>query len=226
MQNDTFRPVESESVEVREPEQMQELLQKKDKKAIKIPIRTIIIIAIIIAIGVLLYIFKGLFVVATVDGSPISRLSIIQKLEKASGKSLLDSLITEKLIENEAKAKGISVSGQEVDAEIAKVSDQIKQQGGTIEEALNQQGMTMDDFKNRIVLQKKVEKLVAEKINVTDQEIEQYIKDSKVEIPKGQEDQIKNQIKETLRGQKINTEANSMIAALKAKAKINYFISY
>jgi hypothetical protein len=70
----------------------------KKKKIIKIPVRTIIVLIIIIALLALAYIFKGLLVVATVNGSPIGRLGVIEKLEKASGKTLLDSMIEQKLI--------------------------------------------------------------------------------------------------------------------------------
>ena len=87
----------------------QEHQQKASKISIKISVKTAIIIAAIIALGALAYIYKGLLIVATVNGSPISRLAIIQKLEKASGKNLLDSLITEKLVQNVAKIKGIVI---------------------------------------------------------------------------------------------------------------------
>ena len=197
-----------------------------DEKSIKISIKTAIIIVVIIALGALAYIYKGLFIAATVDGSPISRLAIIQKLEKASGKNLLDSLITEKLVQNEAKAKKIVVSKDEINGEIKKIEDRILAQGGTLDAALASQGMTTDDLKKQIILQKEVEKLVADKINVTDEEVAQYIKDNKVSIPKGEEAAANDQIKNELRNQKLNKETDALIAALKSQAKIRYFVNY
>jgi foldase protein PrsA len=200
--------------------------QKADNKSIKINIKTAIIIVVIIALGVLGYFYKGLFIAATVNGSPISRLAIIQKLEKASGKNLLDSLITEKLIQDEANAKKIVVSNDEINAEIKKVQDQITAQGGTLDAALSAQGMSMDDLKTRIILQKEVGELVADKINVTDEEVAQYIKDNKISIPEGQEAATNDQVKNELRNQKLDTEAQTLINDLKAKAKIRYFVNY
>jgi len=226
MQNNTIQSVEPESVQELASEKMQEPLKKTVKKAIKIPIKTVIIIAVVIAVGVSGYIFKGLFIAATVNGSPISRLGIIQKLEKTSGKSLLDSLITEKLIQNEAKAKGISISDEEVNEEIKKVQTQIETQGGTLEEALTGQGMSMEDFRARIILQKDLDKMLGDKINISDEEAEQYIKDNEITLPKGQEAETKSQIKESLIGQKLNTEAPLLIDTLKSKAKIQYFVKY
>ncbi len=200
--------------------------QKADKKSIKISIKTAIIIAAIIALGVLAYVYKGLFIAATVDGSPISRLAIIQKLEKASGKSLLDSFIIEKLVQNEAAAKGVTVSDDEINAEIKKIEDQIVAHGDTLDAALSSQGMSTDDLKKQIILQKEVEKLLADKINVTDEEIAQYIKDNAISIPKGQEATTTAQIKDDLRNQKLNIEADALITALKSQAKIRYFVNY
>jgi len=206
----------------------QEYQQKADKKSIKIKIsiKTVIIIVVIIALGVLAYVYKGLFIVATVNGSPISRLAIIQELEKASGKNLLDSLIIEKLVQNEANAKKIIVSNDEINEEIKKIEDQIVAQGATLDAALASQGMSMEDLKKQIIFQKEVEKLVADKINVTDEEVAQYIKDNEISIPKEQEATTTAQIKDELRNQKLSTESNALIATLKSQAKIRYFVNY
>ncbi len=204
----------------------QEHQQKAGKISIKISIKTAIIIAVIIAVGVSAYIYKGLFVAATVDGSPISRIAIIRELEKASGKDLLDSLIIEKLVQNEANAKKIVVSDDEINGEIKKIEDQIVAQGDTLDAALSAQGMSMEDLKKQIILQKKVEKLVADKINVTDEEVAQYIKDNAISIPEGQEATTTAQIKDELRNQKLSTEGNALIVTLKSQAKIRYFVNY
>ena len=206
----------------------QEHQQKAYKKSIKIKIsiKTAIIIVVIIALGVLAYIYKGLFIAATVNGSPISRLAIIQELEKASGKNLLDSLIIEKLVQNEANAKKITVSNDEINGEIKKIEDQVVAQGSTLDAALAAQGMTMEDLKKQIILQKEVEKLVADKINVTDEEVTQYIKDNAISIPEGQEATTTAQIKDELRNQKLNKEAAALITTLKSQAKIRYFVNY
>lgn len=199
---------------------------KSEKKSIKISIKTAIIVAAIIILGALAYVYKGLFIAATVDGSPISRLTIIKKLEKASGKNLLESLIVEKLIQNEANAKKIVVSNDEIDAETKKIEDEVRTQGGTLDEALLKQGMDRSDLKKQIILNKEIEKLLADKINVTDEEVEQYIKDNKVSIPEGQETTIREQIKDGLRNQKLNAQAQALITELKSKAKIQYFANY
>lgn len=204
----------------------QEYQQKTDKKSIKISIKTAIIVAVIIILGALAYVYKGLFIAATIDGSPISRLTIIRKLEKASGKSLLESLVVEKLIQNEANAKKIVVSNDEIDTEIKKIEDQVSTQGGTFDEVLSKQGMDRNDLKKQIILNKEIEKLLADKINVTDEEVDQYIKDNKISITESEEAATRDQIKDGLRNQKLNAQAQSLITDLKSKAKIQYFVNY
>lgn len=219
MNNDT---IQTESLSEQESQQA---TQKKSIK-IKINVKTAVIVIAIATAGVLAYFYKGLLIAATVNGSPIGRLSIIQQLEKASGKSLLDSLITEKLIQNEAKAKKITVSNDEINEGIKTVEDQIAAQGGTLEAALAAQGMTMEDLKKQIVLKKEVEKLVADKVSVTDEEVAKYIKDNAIPLPKGQETTTTAQIKDELKNQKISAEGAALIADLKSKAKIQYFVNY
>jgi len=219
--------MEKETIQ-QEELKLSEVQQPEDKQAIKIKIdrKTAIIIATVIILAALAYVSRGLFVAATVDGSPISRWSVISKLEKSSGKSLLESLITEKLVQNEAKSKKIVISDDEVNEEIKKIEDLIVAQGGVLDDILAQQGMTRADFKVQIILQKELESLVAEKTIVTDEEVQQYINDNKITVTAGQEATIAEQTKSELAGQKINQEAEVLIESLRSQAKINYFVNY
>lgn len=217
--------METNPIQINETKE-QNIQQPADKKSVKTNKKTAIAIVIILILAALGYFSKGLLIAATVDGSPISRLAVIQRLEKTSGKSLLDSLITEKLIQNEAKAKKIVVTDSEVSDAIKKIEDQIKSQGSTLTEALAGEGMTMDELKTQIVIQKDLEKLVADKTSVTDQEVAKYISDNKITVAKGQETAINEETKNEIKSQKISTETNSLIASLKSQAKINYFVNY
>lgn len=204
--------------------------EKKDKKLIKVTfkigLKAMIITVIIIALVLLAYFYKGLLIVAIVDGSPISRLAVIQKLEKDSGKTLLDSLIAEKLIQNEANAKKIVITDDQINEQIKKVEAQLTAQGSTLAAALASQRITMDEFKRRIIIQKEVEAILADKINVTEQEVAQYIRDNKITVPKGQEAATNEQVRTELKNQKLNKEAEALVTDLKAKANIQYFVNY
>jgi len=196
----------------------------------KISKKTYLIIAAIIIVitlaAYLAYHYKGLIIAATIDGEPISRLKVIKTLEKVSGKDALDSLITQKLIMAEAKKQGITIGDDEVNKEIQKIEEQLKSQGQTLDNALSLQRMTLDDLKEQIVIQKELEKMLSNQTQVTDEEIEKYMKVSGVTIPKEQEENYKTQAKNQLAQQKLSTASQALISSLRSQAKIKYFVNY
>ena len=209
-----------------------ELLDNRDtqnespKNSKMMSVKSAIILAVILILLALVYAYKGFFILATVYGSPITRLAAVNELERAYGKELLESLINEKIIQNEANLKKIVVTDEEINAAIKPIEEQIKAQGGTLEAALTQKGMKLDDLKKQIILQKDIEKLLADKITVTDEEVAKFIKENKPPIPKEQEATLNLQIKEQIKNQKMQSEAQSYITELRAKAKISYFVNY
>ncbi len=184
----------------------------------------------IVAIATILtvfYLFKNNFIIAaTVDGRVISRYSLIKELERQNGKTVLDTMISENIIANEASKKGIVVTDSDIDQEVKVVESGILAQGGTLDMALLQQGMTMDGLKERIRTQKMVEKLLADKIKVSEAEVNAYVATNKISLPKGKETEAKTQIADQLRDQKLNVEAKKMISELKSSANIKYYIKY
>lgn len=183
--------------------------------------------AAIILIIVALFFAKGLFVAATVNGSPISRWSVIKELEKQGGKQALEAIIDKKLVETELNKQNISVAKEEVDAEIKKIEAQVTSQGGTLEMALAQQGMTEEKLREQIAIQKKLEKLLADKVAVSEAEIDAYIKDSKATAPKDLKmEDFRKQIGDQLKQQKFQSEAQQWVSDLMASAKIKYYVNY
>ncbi|MEI8096587.1 MAG: hypothetical protein WCG73_00560 [Candidatus Moraniibacteriota bacterium] len=186
----------------------------------------VVIVLFAVALGVL-YFYKGIFIAATVNGSPISRMSVISELEKKAGKNILDTMITKKLIQDAIKKSGIVVKSEDIDAEMKKIEEQVTAQGGTLDEALTGQGMTLAELREQIVINKELEKILEDKVIVTDDEVTQYLATSKAVPPKGtNSEDMKNQVREQLKGQKFSTEAEKWVSDLKAKAQIDYFIQY
>lgn len=182
---------------------------------------------VVVLILIALFFAKGLFVAATVNGSPISRLSVIAELEKQGGKQALEAIIDKKLIETELNKKGITAPKEEVDAEIEKIKIQVASQGGTLEAVLAQQGLTEEKLREQITIQKKLEKLLADKLTVSEAEIGAYIKDSKATLPKDVKmEDFRKQISEQLKQQKFQFEAQQWVSDLTTNAKIKYYVSY
>ena len=186
-----------------------------------------IILIVVVAVAGLLFYFKGLLIAATVNGSPISRWSVIKQLEKTGGKQTLDSLVTKELLLQEAKKKKITVSEQEINQEISKIEASVKKQGGTLDQALKAQGMTRVDFKEQVKLQKTLEKMFTDQLKVTEKEIDQFIETNKNSIPQTTNSTaIRESVRRQLQQGKLGQKVQELIANLKKSAKINYFINY
>ena len=190
--------------------------------------RNIHILLGVVAVLAILFFSKSLFIAATVDGVPISRLSVIQELEKNSGQQALDIIITKQLIETAALKQNVSVSQSDIDTEIQTIETEVSGQGGgTLEMALAQQGMTLEQLREQITLQKKLEQILADKLAVSDEEVTQYLTQSKITTPAGMSDvDFRNQISEQLKKQKFNVEADQWITSVKGGADIRYYVGY
>jgi len=187
----------------------------------------ILVGAVIVVLGVLLYVGRGLFVAAVVNGQPISRLSVIKETEKQSGKQALDTIVRNTLIEQEARKANVTVSDKEIDAEIANVQASLAKQGQKLDDALAMQGMTRDDLRQVIRLNKLVTKIVGSDVKVSDAEVTAYLDKNKDLLPQGQtEDQMKATAVEQIKQQKLNTKIQTWLESLQTKAKITYFVQY
>jgi len=193
----------------------------KNNKSMKI---AVIVFAVLI-LGALLYQYKSFFVVATVNGRPISRIALIKELEKQDGKQVLDTLITKSLVEQAAAEKNIQVAQSDIDAELAKIEENLKSQSLTLESALSLQNMTKEDLISQLVIEKKLEKLLADRTAVTDEEVTQYINDNKDTFPENSDvESLKEQVRSYLSSQKFSTEAQSWLNDIKSSSTIKYFV--
>lgn len=164
---------------------------------------------------------------ATVNGSSISRLTVIQELETESGEAMLDALVTKKLIAQKAAEAGIKVEEGEIDETVKTLEERIAAQGSTLEVALTQQGITLEKFREQITLQKALEKLLGDKVAVSDEEVKQYLESTKMTPPEGvSEADFHAQVKEQLVSQKLGAAAQEWIAEQKKNAAIKYFVPY
>ena len=191
-------------------------------------ITPIIIIVLVIAVLLAFVMYQKYLIAATVNGTTISRLTVISELEKQGGKKALDTIITQELILAQAKKENISISQSEIDKELKTIEAGITAQGGTLDEALAQQGMTKNDLLKDVKIQAMVQKLVkADKITISDKEVDDYMKANKDQFPtnsKTKPDTIK--IKESLKQQKLQAVIQKFITDLHSKAKITYFGMY
>lgn len=141
--------------------------------------------AIYIAIGViaasalfLLLSFGQNDKVASVNGKEISKDDLYAEMLKTSGSETLDLMISDEIIRQETEKEDISVTDEEIAAEIAVYEEEY---GGAeqLEAALAENGMTIEDLKEEVQTYVKIEKLIGPNIEITDEQIEAYFEENK-----------------------------------------------
>ncbi|MBI1862618.1 SurA N-terminal domain-containing protein [Candidatus Microgenomates bacterium] len=191
-----------------------------DKKKYLLPLSVLVILA-------LLYAFKGMFIAATVNGQPIGRLTVIRELEKQSGKRALENLVTKSLIIQEGKKKNITVSDTDIANQIKKIEKNISAQGMTLDQALQAQGMSKDALKEELKVQLIAQKLVGDKVNITDKDVADYQSQNKEMFAQNpSQAPSAEQIREQLKQQKQQQLTQDYITKLRKDAKVAYYTSY
>lgn len=189
-----------------------EIFEKKSKK-------TISIVLLVIGLGLLAFLASRYLVVAWVGNTPITRIQLYKELEKRYGKDTREQLIVQTLVEQEAKAKGISISQSEIDAEIQKIE---KEQGGAdkLNEILQLQNINRGDFRNLVRLQLLRQEMFGQGAEITDKELDQYIKDNKEQLPENMDQNLRETIRNNLKQQKINESFNKWLQETLESAKV------
>lgn len=196
---------------------------RKDKKR-----RNIVILVLLMLFLALLFVVISRFTVAAyVNGSPISRLSVIKQLESQGGQEVLDNLVNKTLIEQAAGKLGIKVNSEDIEKEIASIEELVSQQGMTLEEALELQGQTKDDLYENIRVQLLIEAALADKIAVSDEAVQEYFDENKDFLGEDVSfEEAKDQLKEQLIQQETSTAYQEWVTFLREEAEINYIIVY
>lgn len=198
------------------------------KKAIssKFSPKQIRVVSALIAI-LALYVFRSSLFVAMVNGVPVTRIEFTRQLEQAIGKDTLENLITERLIKQEIKKQGMVVSDAEIAEEIKEIELVIEGQGNTLDDALALQGQTREDFEENVRRQKAVEKILESKVAVTDQEIKDYFESNSELFGEDADfDEFKDDIRQQMVNEILNTEYGNWITKLKEESNIIYFVNY
>lgn len=174
--------------------------------------KLIAIVVVVVGLGgffLLGYINRNQIIVASVNGETITRLALIRELEKQAGKQALDTLITQKLVEQQAQKQGIVIVAADIDQQLETIEQNVASQGVTLEEALAFQGITLEELKEQVRVQLVLERLVADRVVVSDAEVDQYIESNGL----SEEDNpdVRTQVREQLIQQRVLSESQVLI---------------
>jgi foldase protein PrsA len=181
----------------------------------------------VIVLAAILYFARSLFVAVVVNGKLVSRYSLTRELERLGGASTLNNIIEKTLVYSEAKKLDKVVSTQEIDTEMQALETTLKDQGLTLDQALSIRGQTRQELAEQMRYQKTVEKILGEKISITEEEIAEYFKTNRATFETSDTlETVKEDITQTLFQQKLTDEYQTWLTDLQAKAKILYFVKF
>lgn len=199
----------------------------KLSRQLNIPKKNLYVVLTVAVVLALLYYFRGLFIVATVNGKPITRLEVVKELEKQSGQEVVESLISKNLILQEAQRKNVTVSEKETNAEMKKIEKTFSDQGQSFDQALKAQNLTRQELQERLRVELLVEKLVKDKVQVTEAEIDDFLRTNEATLPTNlSQEELRRGAKQQLESRELNQAAQKLLTELKQKANIRYVVSY
>lgn len=151
------------------------MLEKIKNNKSTVIVSAILVVAIAIIIGMT---FFNKDVVASVDGEKITKDELYTVLAGQYGSGVVDSLITNKVIELEAKKQNVTVSEDEIQEELEAF---IESFGGEeyFNSSLESSGISLSDFKYDIKIFLLTKKLMEPTIEITEDELKEYFETNK-----------------------------------------------
>jgi len=179
---------------------------------------------IVLLIGLLLlaYYKKGWFVSATVNGQPITRLELTKRMDALYKDKVIAQMVNEKILEQEAAKKGVSVSQKEIDDKMAEVETQY---GGkdSFNQLLQQQGLTRDEFNRQTKYQLIVEKLFSSEASPSAADVQKFMDQNKNAPEATDEAKFKILAEKQVKQDNLSKIFNDKFQQLKTSAKVQLF---
>jgi hypothetical protein len=158
--------------------------------------------------------------VATVNSSSISRADYDKAVAGANGQQVLDDLIQQRLIDSDAARKKVSISTDDVDAKLKEITKQFPTDAA-YRQALDSQQLTEVELRARVRRSLLLQKLVGDKGQATDAEVQQAYDQGKDTQYQGKTfDEVKDDIRTQLNQAKQQDAATGYLDDLKKNAKI------
>lgn len=182
-------------------------------------IRNIVIFLIIVA-AIILWKMKDYFIIATVNGQPVTRFELNRQLTQRFGPQTLDTIINERLILGATRKQGIFVTAEEMDQQIKKIEAKLEGKM-SLSEALAAQGMDTDMLKKQIEIQLSIEKLFAKEATISSTEVEDYIKKNAAAYKTATDPaKLKEEVNDILKQQKVNEQFDTWFGEVRKNASV------
>jgi foldase protein PrsA len=182
-----------------------------------------ILLAVVLLLILAAWFGRSFYIAATINGSPITRIELNKQLLDRFGEQTLDQLITQKLVEAEIKKQKVVITSAEVDSRVQEIEKTLPQ-GMSLEEAVKMQGSTLEELRNQLALQMGVNKMLEDRVEVSDAEIDNFIKENSQILTATDAAAQKEEAKAAIKDQKLGELIQSWLEELKNNAKVTKFL--
>lgn len=187
-----------------------------------LPSKKVAAVILIVGLVILGLTKKNLFIAGLINGSPITNLELQQRLNEQFRTQVLNQIIDEKIVLQEAKKQDIVVLDAEVQAKIAQLEARF---GGSqvLDNLLNQQGQTRNSIKNQLKVQIAVEKLYDKEATLSAEEVDEFVNRNKKQLQSTDSASQKLEAAAIIKQQRLSQIVKDRFQSLKQKAKIQIF---
>ena len=196
--------------------------QEKPVKKEQLTKRTIWPI-IVLLVALAFWFLRDQVIVAMVNGKPITRFQVISELEKQGASQILDSLVTMELVNQAINKADVGVDNQEITDQMTELEASLAAQDQNLDDILAMQNLTREDIEKDIKLNLQVDKILADKIQVTEEEVMEYFETNKEFLG---EDANYGEMKEDIEAQVIQEKRSAAqqewLETLRSEANIRY----
>jgi len=168
--------------------------------------------------------------VAVVNGQRVTERKYYDRLDQGYGSTVVAQLIEEELIMQEAEKQGITVTDEEIEADLADITEQI---GGeeALDSALEYYSLSMDDLRLQIELDLMITKIIEPTLDYTEEDVQVYFEeygetifaDDAAELEEGElldYDTYRGETLEYFLEEEISNASSTWLAEAEEEAKI------
>jgi len=157
---------------------------------------------------------------AKVNSVEISQQEFLSTLKRENGEKVLEELIEEVLIKQEAARQKVDATPEEINKELQKLKARLKTPE-KYQEFLKHNELTEESVKEKLRTQVVFGKMLDKRVAVTEEEMKKYFEENKSKLgPNATYEQNKDKIKQVLVNKKKRKEVKKFLNELKAAAKI------
>jgi len=159
-----------------------------------------IVIALAIASNVIMYIWftsPARIGVAEVNGEIITKDEFIEAIIAQNGQSALDWIIESKLIYQEAKKEGVSVSDEEIENRMSEIRSSFGSQESFVS-ILSLYGLTEESFKEQLIPRMLAEKIIMKDKSISDKDLVEFFAKNKSSFDEKEQVKLRHILLKTL----------------------------